>query len=288
MTYSLHTLSSTAQQAPAAPARTGLGRFANELALITGLVLLTFWLISLLSYSVSDAAWSTSGGGEPLHNRAGRLGAWLSDISYFCFGFSVWWCFAAGVRSWLTLLANWMRSGEGGAPAPSAPVGWFSRVWGGNLALGLGLVLLMSASCTLEWSRLYSLESHLPDHAGGALGYWVGPWSVKWLGFAGSGLVAIALIVVGMAMVFRFSWSHVAESIGAWLYSLVETRREKREIAEDLALGQHAAREREEVVVGEREEIEVHHPLPVVIEPVIVELPPSARVAKERQKPLFS
>jgi S-DNA-T family DNA segregation ATPase FtsK/SpoIIIE len=288
MTYSLHTLSSTAQQAPAAPARTGLGRFANELALIAGLVLLTFWLISLLSYSVSDAAWSTSGNGEPLHNRAGRLGAWLSDISYFCFGFSAWWCFAAGVRSWLTLLANWMRSSEDGAPAPTAPVGWFSRLWGGNLALGLGLVLLMSASCTLEWSRLYSLESHLPDHAGGALGYWVGPWSVKWLGFAGSGLVAIALIVVGMAMVFRFSWSHVAESIGAWLYSLVETRREKREIAEDLALGQQAAREREEVVVVEREEIEEHHPAPLMIEPVMLAVPKSERVAKERQKPLFT
>jgi S-DNA-T family DNA segregation ATPase FtsK/SpoIIIE len=80
----------------------------------------------------------------------------------------------------------------------------------------------------------------------------------------------------------------VAEGIGGWLYSLVESRREKREIAQDVALGQQAAREREEVVLEEREETHIHHPNPVVIEPVMVEVPKSTRVAKERQKPLFT
>ena len=62
----------------------------------------------------------------------------------------------------------------------------------------VGVVLLLCASATLEWSRLYSLEPRLPGgHAGGVLGYLVGPLAVKWLGFAGSGLVAIALGVVG-------------------------------------------------------------------------------------------
>jgi S-DNA-T family DNA segregation ATPase FtsK/SpoIIIE len=50
-----------------------------------------------------------------------------------------------------------------------------------------------------------------------------------------------------------------------------------------------AAREREEIVHVEREVmIEEHPPIAVVMEPEKVEMPKSARVAKERQKPLFN
>ena len=110
---------------------------------------------------------------------------------------------------------------------------------------------------------------------------------MKWLGFTGSGLVCIAVGVIGAALVFRFSWGHLAERIGARLDALVSSRREKREIAEDLELGKQAAREREEVLVVERRESVEHHPEPVMIEPLMVDLPKSERVAKERQKPLF-
>jgi S-DNA-T family DNA segregation ATPase FtsK/SpoIIIE len=57
---------------------------------------------------------------------------------------------------------------------------------------------------------------------------------------------------------------------------------------QDLAVGQRAAREREEIVLEERIEIEEHHPTPLMIEPVLVDPPKSERVAKERQKPLFT
>ena len=84
------------------------------------------------------------------------------------------------------------------------------------------------------------------------------------------------------------------------MYSLWEQRREKREVAQDIAMGTQAAREREEVVSVERAESEELHPAPIVLptaqrpmlEPtfvdVLVDVPQSARVAKERQKPLFS
>jgi len=92
---------------------------------------------------------------------------------------------------------------------------------------------------------------------------------------------------LGAALVFRFSWGLLAERIGAALDGLVTSRREKREIAEDLELGKQAAREREEVIHVERRENQEHHPEPVLIEPVLADLPKSERVAKERQKPLF-
>ena len=148
--------------------------------------------------------------------------------------------------------------------------------------------MLVVASAALEWSRLYRFEFRLPGHAGGALGYLVGRAGVNWLGFAGSGLVFIALGVIAVSVVFRFSWAHVALRIGAWLDQLVDSRREKREIAEDLAVGKVAARQRAAKLVDERIEIEVQHPTPVVIEPTLVDIPKSERVVKERQKPLFN
>ena len=275
MTYSLNTLHSSAPTR--APAPTGMGRFANEIALIAGCVFLVLWLTALLTYSPQDAAWSTSGAGLPLANRVGRLGAWVADVSYYLMGFSAWWCIAVGVRLWLSLLANRLRGEAAHMVVPRKRVFW------------LGLALLLYASTSLEWARLYSLEARLPDHSGGALGYWLGALSVKWLGFSGSGLVSIALGVIGAALVFGFSWMHVAERIGAWVDALVQSRKQQREQAQDWVLGQQAMREREEILLEEREETVEHHPQPMVImEPVIMDPPRSERVAKERQKPLFT
>ncbi|PUA99352.1 DNA translocase FtsK [Acidovorax sp. 107] len=281
MTYSLNTLNASA--AAKSPPRTGAARFGHEIALVVGLLALVFWLLALVSYSAQDAAWSTSGARDArsVANWAGRFGAWLADGSYFALGFSVWWCVAAGVRAWLSSLARWMRGGEGVAGAAS-PLVRRATFWG-------GLVVLMCSSAALEWSRLYRFESFLPGHAGGVLGHLMGPASVKWLGFTGSGLLTIVLAVAGAALVFRFSWGHVAEVLGGRIDALVQARLAKREVAKDVAVGRKAAREREVVVLEERTESEVHHPEPVqIIEPILVDVPQSARVVKERQKPLFT
>ena len=284
MTYSLDTLN--ARNASATDAPGGVKRFAHEVVLILGLLGLIFWLAALLSYAQQDAAWSTSGsvhagGAAPLaaKNLGGRLGAWLADASYFLLGFSVWWMLAAGARAWLVSLARWLR----GESSPNvAPVQYC------RLKFWLGLLLLLIASTGLEWSRLHRFETRLPDFAGGALGYVVGSTSVKWLGFAGSGLALIALGVIAVSVVFGFSWAHTSQQVGEWIANLIDSRREKREIAEDLALGKLAAREREETLIDERIEIEEHHPVPVLIEPALADIPKSERVAKERQKPLFT
>ncbi|WBY03439.1 DNA translocase FtsK 4TM domain-containing protein [Ramlibacter tataouinensis] len=276
MTYSLDTL---AEGGSTAAAPRPAVRFAHEIALVIGGAALLFWLLALASHSPTDPAFSTSGTGAPVANWGGRLGAWLADASYFLLGFSVWWCLAAGLRAWLATLARWMRGGSG-----DVHTGFF----GSRLAFWIGLAALLCASTGLEWSRLYRLEELLPDHAGGALGFLVGPAGVQWLGFAGSGLVFVAVGVLGAALVFRFSWAHVAERIGARIETFIAARREKREIAQDLALGQQAARERQVTVQEERIEVELHHPTPVLIEPVLAEVPRSQRVTKERQKPLFT
>ena len=281
MAYSLNMLGTGSDGrgdplAEGAGAALGVKRFALELGLILGLAILAFWGLALLSYHPTDAAWSTSGLGGPILNRAGRLGAWLADLSYFCFGYSSWWCWVAALSVWLTSLAAWLR----GAPSPVSR----SR---GIFWLGIGILLL--ASTTLEWTRLYRFEDQLPGHSGGVLGWWMGGMAMRWLGFVGSALAAIGLGLVGLSLAFGFSWGQVAENMGAWLESLWQTQRVKREVAEDLELGKRAAKEREEGLLEERIEIMEHHPEPVhSVEPAQVVVAKSERVVKERQKPLFT
>jgi S-DNA-T family DNA segregation ATPase FtsK/SpoIIIE len=307
MTYSLHTLHANTYEPPPTP--TGWARFATEIAIVAGFLALVFAVLALASYSSQDAAWTTSGTGAAPLNIAGRAGAVLADLAFFTLGYSVWWLLAVALRAWLGLVAlRWgtAQSAPGlvDADSPVAlPLPYQA------LLFWVGLAALLCASATLEWTRLYRLEAHLPGHSGGVVGYLLGASSVRWLGFSGSGLIAIALGLLGAAWAFRFSWLHVAEAVGAWMDGRWESLRTRREIAQDMELGQQAVREREvvfaeplmDVVPGEVADVAAspltpsaspapfapHEPR-VVIESPAVDVPPSTRVAKERQKPLFS
>src|ERR1700752_4856591 len=162
-------------------------RWRTQLVVLLGAVGLVLLLLALLTYAGADAAWSTSGNGSGVHNKAGVLGAWVSNLMFFLFGYSAWWLVLVAVRAWLGALALWLRSEQ--APAPQQHAHW--PRW----LLWAGLIVLMCASSSLEWTRLYQFEGRLPGHAGGALGYSLGPPSVKLLGFTGSGVWWIAVLL---------------------------------------------------------------------------------------------
>ena len=243
----------------------------QALLMATGLAWVLFTL-ALLTYSAADPAFTTSGTGGPLHNKVGLLGARAADMAYFLFGYSAWWLVVVGLRAWLSALAGTLR------PEPEAPHGPVWSVW-------LGVALLLAASAALEWTRLYRWEGLLPGHAGGVLGYGLGPVSMRWLGFAGSGVWWIALLVVGSSLALRFSWVQVADTVGERLDTWRQRHLGRREAQEDRRMGEQALREREQLVEVQRQEVEDH--VPLVIAPVVPEIPKSVRVAKERQQPLF-
>ncbi|HEX7385266.1 MAG TPA: DNA translocase FtsK 4TM domain-containing protein [Burkholderiaceae bacterium] len=264
--------------APArAPAAAEAPRWRTQLLLVATGVLWLLAVLALLSHQAGDSAWTTSGSGGTPRNWVGVLGARSSDVALFAFGYSCWWLVAVGARAWLGSLARLLRSDEAAPATESAHPPWL--FW-------LGLVLLLAASSALEFTRLYQLEPRLPGYAGGIVGYALGPTSMKLLGFAGSGVLWIASLVVGMSLALGFSWLQVAERLGARIESLRERRQERIDRALDLRLGEQALREREAVVEEERA-VAVDHG-PIVIEPTVVEPPKSERVAKERQKPLFT
>ena len=285
MTFSLGTLGSepaSAQAAVDAAAATSGSTppWRRQLGLMVAALAWLLLLLAMLTHHGADAAFTTSGTGGALQNKVGLLGARLSDLLYFLFGFSAWWLPLVSARAWLSSLADLLRGHE----EVEAPLDLLQR-WPRSL-FWVGLALLLCASAALEWTRLYHWEPLLPGHAGGILGHTLGPLSMQWLGFAGSGVLWIAALVLGMSLALRFSWSRAAEAIGARLDGLREKRADRRELAQDLRLGEMAQRERELVLQEEARVVHAH--VPIVIEAPVLDVPRSERVAKERQKPLFA
>jgi S-DNA-T family DNA segregation ATPase FtsK/SpoIIIE len=273
---------SASRKPPAAPAPTAAPRWRLQLLLVATAVLWLLAVLSLLTHQAADPAWTTSGDAAVPRNWVGLVGARFSDLALFVLGFSAWWLVLIGARAWLGGLARLLRT-EGSAPPPHDPHDPHARP---RWLFWLGIALLLAASCALEFTRLYQFEPRLPGYAGGIVGYVLGPSSMRLLGFAGSGVLWIASLVVGLSLALEFSWLQLAEALGSRLESLRERRQERIERAEDIRLGAQALREREQVA-EEEQRIAVEHG-PIVIEPVIAELPRSERVAKERQKPLFT
>ena len=276
MTYSSNALNANSNKT--AP-RNGLARFGHEICLIAGSLGLFFWLLAMVSYSIVDPAWSTSGSsdGGLVNNWMGRLGALVADACYFGFGMSVWWLVVIAAYTLARSALRWIR----GQSMLDVPVAERLQWWA-------GVFLLVGVSCALEWSRLYRFENVLPGHAGGVIGYSLGLMGVRWLGFTGSGLIGIVLLVVALGLVFRFSWGRSAEKLGALIEGVIRLRQQKREKGKDVAEGRKAAQERAKVLEEERFEHEDSHHEPVlIITPQAPPAVPSERVAKERQHALF-
>ncbi|MGZ8259607.1 MAG: DNA translocase FtsK 4TM domain-containing protein, partial [Caldimonas sp.] len=186
----------------------------EQLILLVGAVVWLLALLALATHSAADPGFSTSGDGSAIRNRVGIAGAWLSDVAFFLAGYSVWWGIVVGARAWLGALARALRASAAAAHEPPAAAAPAWTVW-------LGLALLLAASASLEWTRLYQWEGQVAGgHAGGVLGLVLGRASQSLLGFAGSGVLWIAVLVAAAPLALRFSWLRVADAIGAEIDSL--------------------------------------------------------------------
>ena len=118
--------------------------FRFQAGLLIGGVLLMLSLLALASHSILDPAFTTSGTHLEPVNWGGHAGAYASDLALMLLGQSAWWCPIIGFRVWLSALARWLRrdatvSLAVASPSPSRALFW------------LGVVLLLSARCSLEW-----------------------------------------------------------------------------------------------------------------------------------------
>ena len=109
MTFPLGSLradsATTGMSGPALPA----ARWRGQAALLAGGLAWLLFVLALLTHQAGDPGFTTTGNGGPVLNKAGQLGAWMSDMAYFLFGLSAWWLVPVALRAWLSTLAGALR-----------------------------------------------------------------------------------------------------------------------------------------------------------------------------------
>jgi len=228
--------------------------------------------VILFSYSPNDSSWSHSAPeGAAIQNAGGAVGAWISDLLLYVFGFSAWWwAVLAFYAMWFVYLKLEV------VDQSERPFLLFNFI-------GFGLLLV--ASSALESGHLIDMPAQLPLAPGGMLGAAVDSGLRSLFGYTGSSMLLLLLFVVGFSLFTGWSWIVITEKLGACLIYTYEFIQFKWQDWQDRKAGRVAEIERTEFVENERKRVERREP--VQIEAPVLEIVQSARVQKEKQVPLF-
>ncbi len=231
-----------------------------------------YLVLILGSYYPNDPSWSHNASDSAIiHNAGGVVGAWLSDMLLYIFGFSAWWWVVfAFYAIWLVYLRLDVVAQ---ARKPLLFVNFF----------GFGL-LLLSSSC-LEYGHLMQLPAHLPQDSGGALGSILDDLLRASVGYLGATLILLFSMAIGFSLFTGWSWILIVEKFGAGLINSYQFLIAKWQDRKDREAGKLAEQKRNEFVELERKRTEDR--APIQIETPVLEIPKSERVKKESQASLF-
>lgn len=238
-----------------------------------GLVLIGLYItVILFTYNPNDSSWShIAPDGAIIQNSGGSVGAWISDLLLYVFGFSAWWwAVLAFYAMWFVYLA---LEAVDQSEKPFLLFNFF------------GFALLLVASSALEAGHLVKLPALLPDSSGGMLGVAVDAGLRSLFGYTGSSMLLLLMFVVGFSLFTGWSWIMITEKFGAFLIASYEFIKLKWQDWQDRKAGKAVEQERIEYVKSERKRVVDREP--VQIETPVLEIAQSARVQKEKQVPLF-
>lgn len=286
--YALNKPAKTAETPyPSADKLPAARRIVAEAWWLTWLVLGGYLALILFTYHRDDPAWSHSASEDSLvHNAGGALGAMISDVLLYLFGFSAWWfVIFAFYLIWLRYLKLEaklkLELGQNMPVVPSEQSA--SAFWLMGNVLGFGLLLL--ASSAMEAGHLRLPDLVLPLFPGGMLGSELDGMLRNVLGYTGSTMLLLLGLTVGFSLFTGWSWIHIAEQFGALLERLWHAVIAFWQDRQDRKAGKIAEQVREAYVENERKRVEERPP--IQIEVPATEIPKSKRVDKERQVPLF-
>jgi S-DNA-T family DNA segregation ATPase FtsK/SpoIIIE len=228
--------------------------------------------LALYGYNRVDPAWSHSASGALTSNPGGVLGAYLSDLLFYLFGFSAWW--------WVLFMLQRVWAGYRELRSDSI---FDKRTLWVSVA---GFALLLLSSSALEAVRLYTLKATLPLAPGGMLGALFGDALTRLFGFTGATLLLLALIATSFSVFSGLSWLRFIDWLGAMLEGAYQWARMAWQTWQDRRIGAQAMNERVAIVEEEKKRVEEHQP--IHIEMPLVEVARSARISEEKQAPLFA
>lgn len=229
--------------------------------------------IILLTYHPEDSSWSHAAPVDALiHNAGGAIGAWLSDMMLYLFGFSAWWWVLLALYS-MWLIYRRLETHEEGESNSFILFNF------------IGFALLMLSSSALEAGHLLTLNIDLPLAAGGAIGQGIDTMLQSALGFTGSTMLLLLMFAIGFSLFTGWSWILITEKLGHALITVYEWIMHRWHDWQDRKVGKTVLQEREAFVESERKRAEDRLPVEIKVPDLAIEK--SARVQKEKQVPLF-
>ena len=232
-----------------------------------------YLVLILASYYHDDPSWTHSASENAIvHNAGGTLGALLSDMLLYVFGFSAWW-FAV-----FAFYAIWLVYLRLDVVAQGRKQLLFLNFFG-------FVLLLLSSSC-LEYGHVVHIPATLPQDAGGVIGNIFDTILREALGFVGSTLVLLFAMAAGFSLFTGWSWILIVEKLGSGLIGSYQFILNKYRDKKDREAGKIAEQQRTEFVEQERKRKEDR--APIQIETPVLEIPKSERVQRESQVSLFA
>jgi DNA segregation ATPase FtsK/SpoIIIE, S-DNA-T family len=174
------------------------------------LVLLVFigvyLLISLLTYSPLDPAWSHTGYTSGAANYGGVFGAWFADLFFYLFGYLGY------LAPLMVAYSGWLlyrgRTSSGAIDYRVLGIRW------------AGFLVLLGAGCGL--ATMHFSPGSLPLFAGGALGAVISDALKAGFGGIGTTVLLSALFMTGISVFSGLSWLGLIDFIGKSLLVVVD------------------------------------------------------------------
>ena len=249
-----------------------LSELLREIGLLVIFALAAYLFVCLVSWSPSDPGPSHTGGGGPIQNWGGRVGAWFADAMFSLFGRMSYLLLFLGLSLGFRVYRN-----KGNDDAVSL----YSF-----LLPTAGFLLAMTGACGLEQLYFPFNGTEKPFVAGGILGhYTAGAFSGNF-GVIGATVILLAILITGITLVSHVSWFSLMDRIGYQVFRLIDWGQQKWEEYGDRQKGAKVRKEREVTVKEFRDSITERKP--PKIEPRIPSAPEIDAPPRQSQVSLFT
>jgi DNA segregation ATPase FtsK/SpoIIIE, S-DNA-T family len=209
-------------------AESNLSRRISEFVGVALFALALIWLISLVTYEPTDPVWFfTTNALHPPANFVGRVGAFVSELSFQLLGYAAY--LVPAVIAWAGWYYFWCQPFEA----------MYTKLFGMMLLVGCSSAFLSLVFGSTD-------VSGKTFDAGGSLGGWLGAWFAEYLNRTGSIIVIMTLMLLSVILSTQFSFGRMfanasqgsrdlsARSVG-FLRAWLDDRRKQKQRREVIA-----------------------------------------------------
>ena len=244
---------------------------SSEIVVFFSAFVALYALLSLLTYTPADPAWSNSvGADQAVNNWGGRFGANFSDRLLQGFGYM---SFLVPIMILVMGVRFYLSRHESREPS------YLNRV-----LIATGFLITVMGGCGLENLHFGHFAESKQFVAGGYLGDWLNGSLVGLFGQIGSTLLMVTLFLTGVTIFSGLSWIGLMDSIGEKFFLLIETIQDKREQKVDREIGAKARIVRQDAVSEFNEKVKI---APKITPKTAPTMAVSSRREREKQASLF-